>query len=67
MFKRMLLCPKEESIMKDYQKRIMMYKSSLQIAKEWLEMGFISKPEFKKLSTILAEKYGLSLDSLFVE
>ena len=53
--------------MKDYIKRIIAYKSSLQIAKEWHKMGLISKPEIKKLSAKLAQKYEISLDSIFVE
>ena len=53
--------------MNDYRHRIMLYKSSLQVAREWLKSGLITKTEFKKMSTILANKYGISLCSLFVE
>ena len=53
--------------MNDYMKRVMLYKSSLQTAREWLKNGIITKAEFKKCSTILAERYGISLCSIYVE
>ena len=53
--------------MNAYKKRIMLYKSSLEIAREWLNKGWISKAEFKKCSAILAKRYDLDLCSLFVE
>ena len=53
--------------MNDYKQRIMMYKSSLEISREWLKKGWISKSEFKKCSAILAKKYDISLCSIFAE
>ena len=53
--------------MSDYMHRVMLYKSSLQTAREWLNMGLITEKEFKKCSTILAERYGISSCSIYVE
>lgn len=50
-----------------YTENVMKYKSSLQIAKDWLKMGLISETEYKKLSAILVKKYDVNLCSLFAE
>ena len=53
--------------MREYLSKIMQYKSSLQIAREWLEKGLISKSEYQIISHKLANKYDVHLDSIFVE
>ena len=53
--------------MNDYKQRVMLYKSSLHIAREWLKAGMITEAEFKKCSTILAERYEISSCSIYVE
>ena len=50
-----------------YVKRIIAYKTSLHIVKDWRVMRLISKPEYRKLSTVLAKKYEISLCSIFRE
>lgn len=51
--------------MNDYVSSIMRYKSSLQVIKDWLKTGIISKSEYAKLETKLCEISGLSLDSIY--
>ena len=53
--------------MNDYKTRIIQYKSSLEIAREWLYAGIICKSEFDILSALLAKKYSINLDSIFFE
>ena len=50
-----------------YVKRIIAYRTSLRIAKDWRGLRLISKPEYRKLSTVLAKKYEISLCIIFRE
>ncbi len=54
-----------ESEKEEYTAGIIRFKSSQQVAKEWLRVGLVSKSEYKRMNTILAKKYGISLDSFF--
>jgi hypothetical protein len=46
---------------------IMMYKTMTAILKNWIKSGMISKGEYRKMNTIIAEKYGLNSCSIFLD
>lgn len=46
---------------------IMMYQIMADILKNWLKSGAISKKEYDKMNTKIAEKYGISLSGIFVD
>jgi hypothetical protein len=48
-------------------KNIMMYQIMVDILKKWLKSGVISKKDYEKMNTKIAEKYGLSLSGIFVD
>ena len=54
-------------IMNEYISSVINCKSIIQIAKEWLEAGLISKAEYKKLCRIIAKDCSLDLCSIFLE
>lgn len=47
--------------------RILRYKASMAMFKSWHSNGAITADDLEKLSTKLAEKYGLSSYSIFLE
>ena len=46
---------------------ILRYKASMAIFKNWLATGVISATDLLEIDTILAQKYGLSSRSIFLE
>ena len=46
---------------------ILRYKASMAIFKNWLATGVISATDLLEINTILAQKYGLSSRSIFLE
>ena len=46
---------------------ILHYKASMAIFKNWLATGVISTTDLLEINTILAQKYGLSTRSIFLE
>lgn len=46
---------------------ILRYKASMAVFKNWLAEGVISAADLLKIDTILAQKYGLSSRSIFLE
>ena len=46
---------------------ILRYKASMAIFKNWLATGVISATDLLEINTILAQKYGLSTHSIFLE
>ena len=46
---------------------ILHYKASMAIFKNWLATGVISATDLLEINTILAQKYGLSTRSIFLE
>ena len=46
---------------------ILHYKASMAIFKNWLATGVISDADLLEIDTILAQKYGLSSCSIFLE
>ena len=53
--------------MNEYISSVINCKSIIQIAKEWLEAGLISKAEYKKLCHIITKDCSLDLCSIFLE
>lgn len=48
-------------------KNVMMYKIMASILKKWFHDCIISREEYQKMNTIIAEKYGLSSCSIFLD
>ena len=46
---------------------ILRYKASMAIFKNWLATGVISATDLLEINTILAQKYGLTKRSIFLE
>ena len=46
---------------------ILRYKTAMSIFKNWLATGVISATDLLVINTILAQKYGLSTRSIFLE
>ena len=46
---------------------ILHYKVSMAVFKDWLASGVISAADLLEINTILAQKYGLSTLSIFLE
>ena len=46
---------------------ILRYKASMVVFKNWLATGMISTTDLLEINTILAQKYGLSTHSIFLE
>ena len=46
---------------------ILNYKASMAVFKNWLAAGVISDADLLEIDTILAQKYGLSPCSIFLE
>ena len=46
---------------------IFRYKTAMSIFKNWLATGVISATDLLEIDTILAQKYGLSSHSIFLE
>ena len=51
--------------MDDYKERIAAYRLAMSMAETMRERGIISDEDYRKISTVLAEKYGISLSSIF--
>ena len=45
----------------------MLYQAMVDILKNWLKLGKISRHDFDKMNTKLIEKYGISLSGIFVD
>ena len=51
--------------MYDYNERIIAYRLALSMAKAMRKRGIISDRDYEKIRTVIAEKYGISLSSIF--
>ena len=49
------------------EEAILRYKASMSIFKKWATEGLISEEELLAIDTMMAEKYGLSLSSIYRE
>ena len=56
-----------ERQMDEYIKNILKYRCSIQSAMDWYKSGWITYAEFKKTDKLLADKYGIPGDSIFLE
>lgn len=48
-------------------RNVMLYQATVDILKNWLKLGKISRHDFDKMNTKLIEKYGISLSGIFVD
>ena len=46
-------------------KALMYYQSTMRIARQWLGSGLITEEDYKKFDTITAEKFGVSVHSIW--
>lgn len=46
---------------------VLRYKASMAVFKRWLAQGVITEDDLKEIDTMLAQKYGLSSCSIFLE
>lgn len=47
------------------EKDLMCYQATMRIARQWLGSGLITKEDYKKFDTIIAEKFGVSAYSIW--
>lgn len=48
-----------------YRRRLLSYRSSMSLAQEMLSEGIITEKEYAVIDRIIANRYGLSLDSIY--
>ena len=53
--------------MSEYNERIAAYKLAMGMADTMRKRGIISDDDYDKIRRIMAEKYGISLSSIFLE
>ena len=46
---------------------ILRYKTSMAVFKQWRDTGIISDDDLRAIDTVIAQKYGLSMRSIFLE
>ena len=51
--------------MMEYEERIAAYRLAMSMAKAMLERGIISEKDYCIIDRLMAEKYGISLSSIF--
>lgn len=51
--------------MDDYNERITAYRLAMSIADTMRKRGIISNNDYEKIRTVIAEKYGITLSSIF--
>ena len=51
--------------MDDYTERITAYRLAMSMADTMRKRGIISDKDYEKIRTVIAEKYGISLSSIF--
>ena len=47
------------------EKALMCYQVTMRIARQWLSSGLITAEDYKKFDTITAEKFGVSVHSIW--
>lgn len=48
----------------EYRARLLSYRTSMSLAQEMLSEGIITAKEYEEIDRIIANRYGLSLDSI---
>ena len=51
--------------MNDLCQRVIAYQIAMSVARSMLSQGIITEEEYRKIDTIMAEKYGLSSGTIF--
>lgn len=51
--------------MDEYTEKVKAYRLAMSMAKAMLQRGIISDKDYKEISARMAEKYGISLSSIF--
>lgn len=51
--------------MDNYNERIIAFRLAMSMANTMLKRGIISNDDYKKIQQVMAEKYGISLSSIF--
>ena len=51
--------------MDNYNERILAFRLAMSTANIMLKRGIISNDDYKKIQQVMAEKYGISLSSIF--
>lgn len=51
--------------MDEYRERINAYRLAMSMANVMLKKGIISEKDYEKIRSVIAEKYGISLFSIF--
>ena len=51
--------------MDDLRQRVIAYQMAMSIARSMLSQGIITEEEYRKIDTIMAEKYGLFSGTIF--
>jgi hypothetical protein len=52
--------------MDNYSERIIAFRLAMSMANTMLKRGIISNYDYKKIQQVMAEKYGISLSSIFL-
>jgi hypothetical protein len=52
---------------KEHYHKIITYQTTVSILKSWMRAGLVTPEEFQKINTIIAERSGLSLCSIFLD
>ena len=52
---------------KEHYHKIITYQTTVSILKSWMRAGLVTPEEFQKINTIIAERYGISLCSIFLD
>ena len=59
--------PKGGTVMTEYERKIISYRTVMSLAKSMLNQGIITAEEYAEIDTIMAKKYGLSSCTIFRE
>jgi len=51
----------------DKQSAVFYYHTSMAVFRSWINKGMINDDDLMRLSVMLAEKYGLPLDSIYLD
>jgi len=49
------------------EEAVLRYKAAMSVFKQWLANGVITHDDLLEINTIIAEKYGLSIRSIYLE
>lgn len=61
-----VMLKQEGRTMENYNERIIAIRLAMSMANIMLKRGIISNDDYKKIQQVMAEKYGISLSSIFL-